>query len=132
VFAITRDVFIVYTSNIFAVLGLRALAFMVSSLVRKLRYLKVGLSLVLAFVGVKMLIAPRIHIPEVMSLAVVVTLLLGSALASLVFAAPPDGVVKGDALNDDALNDDALNDDAPGDDGGKDQTSPDPAKIGTP
>jgi tellurite resistance protein TerC len=86
VFAITQDVFIVYTSNIFAILGLRALAFLVADLVRKLRYLKVGLSLVLAFIGVKMLLEAHVHIPEVLSMAVVVTLLLGSAAASLLFA----------------------------------------------
>ncbi len=105
VFAITRDVFIVYTSNIFAILGLRALAFLVSSLVRKLRYLKVGLSLVLAFVGAKMLIEPRIHIPEVLSLAVVVALLVGSALASLVITGPsnegvPEEPAAGEAAPD--------------------------------
>jgi tellurite resistance protein TerC len=88
VFAITRDVFIVYTSNIFAILGLRALSFLVSSVVRKLRFLKIGLSLVLAFIGGKMLIDSYIHLPELVSLAVVVSLLLGSALASLVFAPP--------------------------------------------
>jgi tellurite resistance protein TerC len=85
VFAITRDVFIVYTSNIFAILGLRALCFVVASLMRKLHYLKVGLSLVLAFVGVKMLIGDKVRIPEIVSLAVIATLLLGSALASLLF-----------------------------------------------
>jgi tellurite resistance protein TerC len=85
VFAITRDVFIVYTSNIFAILGLRALSFLVASVVRKLRYLKMGLSMVLAFVGVKMLIDSRIHIPELLSLAVIVSMLVGSALASLLF-----------------------------------------------
>jgi tellurite resistance protein TerC len=86
VFAITRDVFIVYTSNIFAILGLRALSFLVGDLVRRLRYLKVGLSLVLAFIGGKMLVANHLHIPEIVSLAVVVSLLLGSALVSLMFA----------------------------------------------
>jgi tellurite resistance protein TerC len=94
VFAITRDVFIVYTSNIFAVLGLRALSFLVSSVVRKLRYLKMGLSMVLAFVGIKMLIDSRIHIPALLSLAVVVSLLLGSALASLFFRVPAPAPAK--------------------------------------
>jgi tellurite resistance protein TerC len=88
VFAITRDVFIVYTSNIFAILGLRALSFMVASLVRKLRYLKVGLSLVLVFVGIKILIANHLRIPELGSLAVVVSLLIGSALLSLLAPSP--------------------------------------------
>ena len=83
VFGITQDVFIVYTSNIFAILGLRAMSFLVASVIRKLRYLKAGLSLVLAFVGIKMLIESHVHIPEMLSLAVVVILLLGSALASL-------------------------------------------------
>ena len=84
VFGITQDVFIVYTSNIFAILGLRAMSFMVASVLRKLRYLKVGLSLVLAFVGVKMLVEAYVHIPELLSLAVVVGLLLGATVASLV------------------------------------------------
>lgn len=86
VFGITRDIFIVYTSNIFAILGLRAMSFMVASVVRKLRFLKAGLALVLAFVGVKMLLGGHVHIPELLSLAVVATLLLGSAAASLVIA----------------------------------------------
>jgi tellurite resistance protein TerC len=87
VFGITQDVFIVYTSNIFAILGLRAMSFMVASVIRKLRYLKAGLSFVLAFVGVKMLIEAYVHIPEPLSLAIVLILLLGSAAASLLF--PP-------------------------------------------
>ncbi|HEY4186136.1 MAG TPA: TerC/Alx family metal homeostasis membrane protein, partial [Polyangia bacterium] len=87
VFGITQDVFIVYTSNIFAILGLRAMSFMVASVVRKLRYLKAGLALVLAFVGVKMLVGAYVHIPELLSLAVVACLLLGSAAASLLIPA---------------------------------------------
>src|SRR6201999_798793 len=62
VFAVTRDIFIVYTSNIFAIFGLRALCFLVASLVRRLHYLKPGLALVLAFVGVKMVLADKIPI----------------------------------------------------------------------
>lgn len=87
VFGVTRDVFIVYTSNIFAVLGLRALTFLVARLVQRLRYLKVGLALVLAFVGAKMLIADRYRIPDVVSLLVVAGLIGLSALVSLL--APP-------------------------------------------
>ena len=87
VFGVTRDVFIVYTSNIFAVLGLRALTFLVARLVQRLRYLKVGLALVLAFVGAKMLIADRYRIPDVISLLVVAGLIGLSALVSLL--APP-------------------------------------------
>ena len=62
---------------------------MVASLVRKLRYLKIGLSLVLVFIGIKMLIGDRLHIPELGSLAVVVSLLLGSALLSLLVPGDP-------------------------------------------
>src|SRR5205085_2058738 len=71
VFGVTRDVFIVYTSNIFAILGLRALTFLVSSLVRRLRYLQPGLAAVLAFIGLKMILADRFPISDWMSLAVV-------------------------------------------------------------
>jgi tellurite resistance protein TerC len=67
IFAVTGDPFIVYTSNIFAVLGLRALYFALAGVIGKLQYLKVGLSLVLAFVGTKMLLAPVYKIPIVAS-----------------------------------------------------------------
>jgi len=83
VFGVTRDVFIVYTSNIFAVLGLRALTFLVARLVQRLRYLKVGLALVLAFVGAKMLIADRYRISDLVSLLVVAGLISFAALLSL-------------------------------------------------
>ena len=82
VFGVTRDVFIVYTSNIFAVFGLRALCFLVASLVRRLRYLKPALAFVLAFVGGKMLVADRYHISDAVSLAVVGGLILGAGLLS--------------------------------------------------
>ena len=84
VLAITGDVFIVYTSNIFAILGLRALSFLVASVIGKLRYLKAGLALVLIFIGGKMLVGERVHISELTSLVVVASLLVGSALLSLV------------------------------------------------
>jgi tellurite resistance protein TerC len=90
VFGVTSDVFIVYTSNIFAILGLRALSFLVADLVRRLRFLKVGLALVLAFIGVKMLIAQYVNIPDLLSLGVVVSLLVGSAVASLLIPGPPE------------------------------------------
>src|SRR6202042_3632546 len=86
-FGVTRDVFIFYTSNIFAVLGLRALTFLVARLVQRLRYLKVGLALVLAFVGGKMLIADRYRISDLVSLLVVAGLIIFAALLSLVI--PP-------------------------------------------
>jgi tellurite resistance protein TerC len=84
ILAITRDPFIVYTSNIFAILGLRALYFLLAGVMGLFRYLKVGLCFVLAFVGVKMLISDFYKIPITMSLAVVGGLLLLSILASLV------------------------------------------------
>jgi tellurite resistance protein TerC len=97
VFGVTRDVFIVYTSNIFAILGLRALCFLVASLVRKLRFLKAGLALVLAFVGSKMLIADRFPIPDYISLLVVAGLILGASLLSLAFPPPCENEDGGDA-----------------------------------
>ncbi len=92
VFGVTRDVFIVYTSNIFAVLGLRALTFLVARLVKRLRYLKAALALVLAFVGIKMLIADRYRISDLVSLAVVAGLIGLSAVLSLLIPARKSGV----------------------------------------
>ena len=88
IFAITTDPFIVYTSNIFAILGLRALYFLLAGVMDKFHYLRVGLALVLCFVGVKMLIADVYKIPIAVSLAVVATLLAGSIAASLL--RPPE------------------------------------------
>ena len=82
IFAVSRDPFIVYTSNIFAILGLRALFFLLSGVMRQFVYLHVGLGLVLAFVGVKMMINEWIHVPIVLSLGVIVILLGGSVLVS--------------------------------------------------
>lgn len=83
IFAVTRDPFIIYTSNICAVLGLRALYFLLASVVDKFVYLKLGLSLVLIFIGAKMLLEPFLHIPIVASLGVVAAVLAASILASL-------------------------------------------------
>jgi tellurite resistance protein TerC len=83
VFGVTSDVFIVYTSNIFAVLGLRALLFLVASVVRRFKYLRPALALVLAFVGAKMLLADRFRIPNWVSLVVIAGLIGGAALISL-------------------------------------------------
>jgi tellurite resistance protein TerC len=89
IFAVTEDPFIVYTSNIFAILGLRALYFALAAIMGRFHYLKVGLGLVLSFVGIKMVIVDFYKIPILVSLAVVVTLLGGSVLASLLRPAPP-------------------------------------------
>jgi len=83
IFAITTDPFIVFTSNIFAILGLRALYFLLAGMMGRFHYLKVGLGLVLAFVGVKMLLADVGKLPVAVSLGVIAALLGGSIVASL-------------------------------------------------
>ncbi|MBI2619480.1 MAG: TerC family protein [Ignavibacteriales bacterium] len=83
IFAITRDPFIVYTSNVFAILGLRALYFALAGLLDLFRYLKFGLSIVLAFIGVKMLIEEIYDMPITIALGVVAGVLTMSILASL-------------------------------------------------
>ena len=83
IFAVTRDPFIVYTSNICAVLGLRALYFLLASVVDKFVYLKLGLSIVLMFIGGKMLLEHFVHLPIVASLGVVGAVLAASIVASL-------------------------------------------------
>ena len=83
IFGITRDPFIVYTSNIFAILGLRSLFFLLAGMMDRFHYLPVGLGLVLAFVGVKMVIGGHYPIPIGWSLGVVGSLLAGSVVASL-------------------------------------------------
>jgi tellurite resistance protein TerC len=83
IFAVSRDPFIVYTSNIFAILGLRSLYFALAGMLEHFEYLKIGVGLVLAFVGVKMLTHDFYEIPIGLSLLVILTLLIGSALLSL-------------------------------------------------
>lgn len=86
IFAVTKDPFIVYTSNVFAILGLRSLYFALAGVMDKFHHLKTGLGLVLAFVGVKMLLA---HTPwkidTLVSLGVIVLVLAGSVISSLVW-----------------------------------------------
>jgi len=72
VFAVTRDPFLVYTSNIFALLGLRSLYFVLSGAIRELRFLRTGLGIMLLFVAAKMLLAETIDIRPSVSLAVIV------------------------------------------------------------
>jgi tellurite resistance protein TerC len=83
IFAVTRDPFIVYTSNVCAVLGLRALYFLLAGIVDKFHYLKMGLSVVLIFIGLKMLGESFVHIPIGISLGVVAMVLAVSVFASL-------------------------------------------------
>jgi tellurite resistance protein TerC len=83
VFGITHDPFIVYTSNVFAILGLRAMYFLLAGVLDRLRYLDQGLAFVLMFIGAKMIAEPWLHIPSQTSLAVVAGILLLALLASL-------------------------------------------------
>jgi len=83
VFAVTTDPFIVFTSNVFAILGLRALYFVLAELVARLAYLRVGLAAVLVFVGLKMLAAPFVRIPSWLSLAGIAGILAVAVAASL-------------------------------------------------
>jgi len=83
IFAVTRYPFIVFSSNALAILGLRSLYFVVAGMMRRFKYLQVGLSIVLGFVGVKMLISGVYEIPIVASLAVIICVLTISVLASL-------------------------------------------------
>jgi tellurite resistance protein TerC len=89
VLAITTDPFIVFTSNIFAILGLRALYFALAGTARKFHYLSVGLALVLMFVGLKMVLAGIYKPPILLSLAVIAALLAGAVVASLLRPLPP-------------------------------------------
>jgi tellurite resistance protein TerC len=91
IFGITRDPFIVYTSNVFAILGLRAMYFLLASVLGKLRYLTAGLSFVLAFIGAKMIVEPWVHISVEISLAVVAGILLVALAGSLLVGAKAKG-----------------------------------------
>jgi tellurite resistance protein TerC len=82
IFAITQDPFIVYSSNVFAILGLRALYFLLADVIDRFHYLKIGLSVVLVFVGLKMLAADIYKIPVGLSLAIVLLILAVSIVAS--------------------------------------------------
>jgi len=85
IFGITRDPFIVFTSNIFAVMGLRSLFFLLAHVVTKFHLLKYGLAIILTFVGVKMIIEAWVHIPILLSLGVVLGVLFLSIVASLIW-----------------------------------------------
>ncbi len=88
IFAVTDDPFIVYTSNVFAILGLRSLYFLLAGALDRFYLLKPALSVVLAFVGVKLLITDFYKIPIAISLAVIASLLTGAILASLKWPRP--------------------------------------------
>jgi len=83
VFAITQDTFIVYTSNICAILGLRSLYFLLANLMNRFVYLRVGLSIILIFVGIKMILSKLFPIPNYISLVVIVAVLAVTICASI-------------------------------------------------
>lgn len=85
IFAISDDPFILYTSNIFAILGLRSLYFLLSNFIHMFSKLPFGLSIILTFIGIKMLVAPWFHISSPVSLGVVGGVLVLSVIASLAF-----------------------------------------------
>ncbi len=101
VLSITRDPFIVYTSNIFAILGLRALYFVIARIMPMFHYLNYGLAVVLTFIGVKMVISDFYKIPISISLGIVLGVLLISIVGSLIFK-------KGDAEDKDVSKDDNI------------------------
>ena len=83
IFAVTREPFLVYTANVFAILGLRSMYFLLAGIVHRFVYLKYGLAAVLVFVGAKMILVDVVKVPVAMSLAVVGTLIGASVVASL-------------------------------------------------
>ena len=92
IFAITTDPFIVMTSNVFAVLGLRSLYFVLAGLMEKFRYLKMSLVFLLAFIGVKMLLVHHYPIPNQVSLAIIGGILAVGVLASIFVRIDPEGL----------------------------------------
>ena len=86
IFAVTQDPFLVYTSNIFAILGLRSLYFVFAHAMGRFNYLKLGLAVVLSFVGAKMILTGIYHIPTALSLAVIAVILASAIVASVVRA----------------------------------------------
>jgi tellurite resistance protein TerC len=89
VLAISKDGFVALTSNIFAILGLRSLYFALSGIMQLFRFLKIGLAVILCFIGVKMLIEPWLHITTGTSLGVIGGVLTTSVLMSVLIKAPP-------------------------------------------
>jgi tellurite resistance protein TerC len=106
ILAITLDPFIVYTSNVFAILGLRALFFALAGIIRLFHYLPYGLSLILVFVGVKMLLVDIYKIPISMALGAVAAVLAISVIASIIFPPKTEGPTSAVNQSDSAPNPD--------------------------
>ena len=146
VLAVSSDAFIVYTSNAFAILGLRALYFLLSGLLEKFHYLGKGLAVILAFIGLKLILQASHEnistsvpeIPSLASLAVIVVLLAGSIILSLVRPLPVEEQTTPDPTDtpvDDSREDvddnGSTTDDSTGDSTADDPTADDPAAYGS-
>jgi tellurite resistance protein TerC len=83
ILAVTQDPFLVFTSNAFAILGLRAMYFAIAGLMEQFRYLKYSLVFILLFVGVKMMLTLHYHIPNLLSLGIILAMLLAGIAASM-------------------------------------------------
>lgn len=86
IFAVTQDPFIIFTSNIFAILGLRSLYFLLANVIERFVHLEIGLAIILAYVGLKMLVGGLVEIPTLLSLAVIVGILAVTTLTSVIAA----------------------------------------------
>jgi tellurite resistance protein TerC len=86
VFAISTEPFIVYSSNVFAILGMRALYLVLADLLRDLEYLKYGLSAILVLAGAKLLISGYVHVPALISLVSIVVILAAAIIPSVIVA----------------------------------------------
>jgi tellurite resistance protein TerC len=109
IFAISREPLIVFTSNIFAILGLRAMYFMLAGAVERFHMLKYGLAFILIFVGLKMVWLNGAfggQFPIVWSLAIIAILLLGSIAASWMWPRQPGGLDRTESLPGRAINED--------------------------
>jgi tellurite resistance protein TerC len=97
IFAVTTDPFIVFTSNIFAIMGLRALYFLLADMADRFHLLKYGLAIVLVFIGGKMLAMPWFHMPIQWSLSIVGSIIAVSVVASLALSKPQSAAAGEDA-----------------------------------
>jgi tellurite resistance protein TerC len=84
IFAITRDPFVVYSSNLFAIIGLRAMLFVLADALGRFAYLKPGVAVILTFVGAKMILSPWVHVPVSLSLVIIATVLVAAVVLSVV------------------------------------------------
>ena len=90
IIAITSDPFLVFSSNILAIMGLRSMYFFLSNMIDRFAYLEYSLIIILTFVGVKMLLSHTIEIPHVVSLTIILLALIGGVVGSLYFAQPKE------------------------------------------